>query len=52
MTPKCVLDTEGVIMREVLSPGNELSVTGEGKMNQDSHPPLLQIRLQPKCCQG
>lgn len=34
-------------------PGKELlSLTWEGKMNQDSDPPFLQIRPQPKRCQG
>lgn len=49
----CISVSEGVNMQDVVSPGKErLSLTTEGKTNQDCDPPLLQIRAQPKLWQG
>lgn len=50
----CISVSGGVNMRDVVSPGKELlsltaGVEGRGVV---SDPPLLQIRAQPKLCQG
>ncbi len=45
--------SEAVNMQDVPSPGKELlSLRGEGKTNQGSDPPLLEIRPRPKRWQG
>lgn len=50
---RCISVSEGVNMQDVISPGKELlSLMAGVEGRAVSDPPLLQIKAQPKLCQG